>query len=107
MSSTTTKSQTLACTLTEGDLRNRRAWIAELTRDGLRGYDRVDLVLRLRYAPEAAPRVRAMMHKERACCEFLAFEMHQEPGEVWLTITAPEEARMMADALFEPFLPPR
>lgn len=45
------------------------------------------------------------MHKERACCEFLAFEMHQEPDEVWLAITAPEDARATADALFEPFLP--
>jgi hypothetical protein len=59
----------------------------------------------LRYAPEAASRVREMVRKEQACCAFLTFEMREEAGEVWLTIKAPEQARRTADALFEPFLP--
>jgi hypothetical protein len=105
MRSTATEDQPIACTLIEGDFRVRLAWIAELTRDALRGYERADLTLKLRYAREAAQRVQEMVRKERACCAFLTFEMREQADEVWLTIKAPEDARTTADALFEPFLP--
>jgi hypothetical protein len=45
-----------------------------------------------------------MMRKEETCCAFLTFEMHDLRDEVWWTITAPENARAVADALFEPFI---
>jgi len=99
--------QPIACTLTAGDLRNRLAWIATLNRDALRGYDRADLTLRLRYAPHAVQQVGELMRQEQACCAFLTFEMHEETDLVTLTIAAPEEARTTVDALFEPFLPAR
>jgi hypothetical protein len=105
MKSTATENRPIACTLIEGDFQDRLAWIAELTRDALRGYDRADLTLKLRYASEAVQCVRDLMCKERACCAFLTFEMLEHADEVWLTIKAPEDARTMADALFEPFLP--
>jgi hypothetical protein len=105
MRSTTTGSQAIACTLIEGDFRDRLAWIAELTRDALRGYDCADLMLKLRYAPEAVQRVQEMMRREQTCCAFLTFEMCEQADEVWLTIKAPENARTTADALFQPFLP--
>src|SRR5713226_5711289 len=79
----------IACTLAAEDFRDRLAWIAALTRDALRGYSRDDLVLNLRYAPEAASRVRELMLKEQVCCGFLAFEMYQHPDEVRLTIRRP------------------
>ena len=107
MTSTTTESQAIACTLIEGEFRDRLGWIAELTRDALLGYDRADLTLQLRYAPEAVQRVRELMRKEQACCGFLTFEMREHADEVWLTIKAPEDARTTTDALFEPFLPHR
>jgi hypothetical protein len=69
--------QPIACTLTAGDLRNRLAWIAMLNRDALGGYDRADLTLRLRYAPQAAQQVWELMLQEQACCAFLTFEMHE------------------------------
>jgi hypothetical protein len=97
-------SQPVACTLVGGDFQERIAWIATLTRDALQNYDRNDLVLNLRYAPEAASRVRAMMRREQACCAFLTFEMQEHPDEVRLTIMAPENARAVTDALFEPFI---
>jgi hypothetical protein len=100
----TMESQPVACTLAEGDFRERIVWIATLTRDALRSHERDDLVLNLRYAPEAASRVGEMMRKEQTCCAFLTFEMHEHPDEVRLTITAPENARAVADALFEPFI---
>ena len=96
--------QPVACTLAGGDFQERIAWIAMLAREALRSYDRDDLVLHLRYAPEATNRVREMMCKEETCCAFLTFEMHEFRDEVWLTITAPENARAVADALFEPFI---
>jgi hypothetical protein len=99
--------QPIACTLTTDDLRNRLVWITALNRDALRGYDRADLTLRLRYAPHAVQQVGELMRQEQACCAFLTFEMHEEPDAVTLTITASEEARTTVDALFEPFLPER
>ena len=99
--------QPIACTLTAGDLRNRLAWIAAFNRDALRGYDRADLTLRLRYAPHAVQQVGELMRQEQACCAFLTFEMHEEPDAVTLTITAPEAARSTVDALFEAFLTAR
>jgi hypothetical protein len=100
----TMESQPVACTLAGGDFQERVAWIATLTRDALQSYDRDDIVLHLRYAPEAASRVGQMMRKEETCCAFLTFEMHELRDEVWLTITAPKNARAVADALFEPFI---
>jgi hypothetical protein len=101
----TTDQQPIACTLTVGDLRDRLAWIATLNRDALRGYDRTDLTLRLRYAPQAVQQVRQLKRQEQACCAFLTFEMGEEPDAVTLTIKAPEEARSTVDALFEAFVP--
>ena len=105
MKSTATEIQPIACTLIEGDFRDRLAWIAELTRDALRDYERADLTLKLRYAREAVQRVQEMVRKERACCAFLTFEVREQAHELWLTIKAPEDARPTADALFDPFLP--
>jgi hypothetical protein len=106
MTDMTTEGQPIACTLAGEDFRERLAWIAALTREAMRSYERNDLVLNLRYAPEAASRVREMMRKEQTCCSFLTFEMQEHPDEVRLRIRAPENARASADALFEPFVAP-
>ena len=100
-----TDTQPVACTLTGDDFRDRLTWIGQLTRDALRGHERADLTLTLRYAREAGQRVQEMIRKERACCAFLTFETREQGEELWLTVTAPEAARPTADALFEPFLP--
>jgi hypothetical protein len=70
MKGNATENQPIACTLIDRDFRDRLAWIAELTRDALRGYERADLSLKLRYAGEATQRVQEMILKERACCDF-------------------------------------
>jgi hypothetical protein len=80
------------------------AWIGELTRDALRSHERQDLVLDLRYAPEAADRVREMVRKEQECCSFLTFAIREGLDEIRVTITAPEAARKAADELFERFV---
>ncbi len=99
------ESQPIACRLTGVDLQDRRAWIAELTRDALRGYERADLTLNLRYALQAMQRVKEMVSKERACCSFLSFEIREQADEVLLTIEAPEDAGQVVDTLFASFLP--
>jgi hypothetical protein len=95
----------IACTLSGEARQDRRAWIAALVRDALRGSERDDLTLRLRFAPEAIQRVRDMVRMEQACCGFLTFaiDARPHPREIWLTITAPEAARAAADAFFVPF----
>ena len=95
--------QLIACTLSGEARQDRRAWTATLVRDALRGSERDDLTLRLRFAPEAVQRIQDMVRKEQACCSFLTFEMDERPLELWLTIRAPEAARVAADALFAQF----
>jgi hypothetical protein len=51
---------------------------ATVWRDALRGHDRADLTLRLRYAPQAVQQVGELMRQEQTCCAFLTFEMHEE-----------------------------
>jgi hypothetical protein len=80
------------------------AWIGSLTRDALCSHERRDLVLDVRYAPEARDRVREMVRNEQACCSFLSFDLREEPTEIRVTITAPETAREAADMLFEQFV---
>jgi hypothetical protein len=101
---TLSNTQLIACTLTAGNFKDRIAWIGELTRDALRSHERQDLVLDLRYAPEAADRVREMVRKEQECCSFLTFAIREGLDEIRVTITAPEAARKAADELFERFV---
>src|SRR5215471_9790586 len=100
---TADQQQPIACTLSGEARQDRRAWIAALVRDALRGSERDDLTLRLRFAPEAVQRIRDMVRKEQACCSFLTFEMEERPQELWLIIRAPEAARAAADVLFSQF----
>ncbi len=101
---TLSNTQPIACTLAAGNFKDRMAWIGELTCDALRSHERQDLVLDLRYAPEAAGRVREMVRKEQECCSFLTFAMGEGLDEIRVTITAPEAARKAADELFEQFV---
>lgn len=82
----------IACTLSASDYRRRLAEIAALSRDALRHVECRGLTLDLRYAPEAAARVRQLVEQERACCAFLQFELHEEADEVRLLVTAPAAA---------------
>jgi hypothetical protein len=64
--------------------------------------ERRGLTLDLRYAPEAAVRVRQLVEQEGACCAFLQFELHESADEVRLLVTAPPAAaEAVPDLLFE------
>jgi hypothetical protein len=86
----------IACTLSPTDYRARLADIAALSREALRHVERRGLTLDLRYAPEAAARVRQLVERERTCCAFLQFDLQEDQHEVRLLVTAPPAA---ADAV--------
>src|ERR671919_1304737 len=103
MTVATSEPTPIACTLGSADFRQRLAWIADLNRDALRAQRREGLRLELTYAPAALDRVREMVARERNCCAFLTFDLQQEADAVRLVIEAPEDARDVLDAVFEPF----
>jgi hypothetical protein len=96
----------ITCTLSAGDYRERLAQIADLARDNLRSYERDGLILGLRYDVEATERVKEMVRREQECCAFLTFDLREERDGLLLTIIAPEEARIAAEAMFDQFIEP-
>ncbi len=96
----------IACTLSASDYRRRLSQIADLARDALRSHERNGLVLTLRYDATAAERVREVVRRERNCCGFLTFDCREDVNEVVVTISAPPEAQVAAEAMFEQFVMP-
>lgn len=82
----------IACTLSPAGYRARISEIAALSREALRRVELRGLTLDLRYAPEAAARVRRLVEQERICCAFLQFELHEHADEVRLLVTVPPAA---------------
>jgi hypothetical protein len=92
----------IACTLSPAGYRARLAEIADLSRQALRHVERRGLTLDLRYASEAAARVRRLVEEERRCCPFLQFDLHESAHEARLLVTAPPAAaEAVSDLLFE------
>lgn len=94
----------IACTLGAGDYQARMRWIADLNQRSLQGHRRDDLTLRIVYEAGALADVEQLVRQETACCSFLAFEIEQRPDSIHLVVTAPEDARLAADTLFENFI---
>src|SRR5689334_16947588 len=94
----------IACTLGADEAPDRLAWIAALNRDALQSYERRDRVLELHYQRDAIERVRELVRREKACCAFLRFGLHEEPDEVRLLITVPESAGDATEVLFAQFV---
>ncbi len=95
----------IACSLGDGDFRERVAFIRDLARRSLRSSRREPLRLHLVYAPEARAELGELVSKESACCSFLHFDLWHDGEAVRLTITAPIEALGAADELFAHFAP--
>ncbi len=95
----------IACTLTATDFKARAAIIRELASGSLLAGRRKPLQLHLTYAANASANVRDVIRQEQACCGFLTFEVREDVAGVHVTVTAPEQARESADALFAHFLP--
>jgi hypothetical protein len=99
-----TSGSPIACTLDAGDYKERLVQIAELGRDALRSYERDGLVLRLRYDASYSDRVREMVRREQECCGFLSFETERAGEEIVVTVAAPAEASVAAEAMFDQFV---
>ncbi|MDB5577440.1 MAG: hypothetical protein JWR80_2616 [Bradyrhizobium sp.] len=95
----------IACTLTQGDLKEPVQWIRNLAHESLRDARREPLALHLTYDVSAASRVRQMVRKEKVWCAFLHFDLREDAGGVHLSIVAPEDARETANDLFAHFAP--
>jgi hypothetical protein len=93
----------IACTLGAGDYKERQAWIAGLNAASLQDVKQEDLRLELTYAASARKAVLELARREQDCCGFLSFIVSELPGQVRLTITAPERAREAGLAMFETF----
>jgi hypothetical protein len=104
MNSAATTPQTIACTLSAGDYRDRLQQITGLARDSLISHDRKGLVLTLRYDASAADRVKEMVRREQECCPFLNFTVREETSQIVVNVTAPEEAREASETMFEQFV---
>lgn len=91
----------IACTLDLGDFKTRIAWIRDVNQRALQSHARDDLTLRLTYAPDAADLARELVRRETSCCGFLRFDLHEAPDGVHVIVTAPEEARVAAETMFE------
>jgi hypothetical protein len=80
------------CALNPGALRIRLAEIADLNRTALRGSQRDERRLTLRYDPASRPAVMEMISREEICCGFLRFMVGDAPGGLIVVIEAPDEA---------------
>lgn len=103
MNSRDTPDTPIACTLGAGAFEERLTQIAELNRFALKCIRREGERLTLVYDPRAAARVREMVRRERECCAFLKFRLNEDANGPVLVITAPESARDVLDAIFDPF----
>lgn len=99
----------IACSLSATELPARLALIAELGRDALLDARIDGSRARLRFAVGAGvrERVAAVVAAESHCCAFLTMHISEPPGDVVLTIDAPEDAEPVLAELVDAFRCPR
>jgi hypothetical protein len=90
----TAESTPIACTLSDAELIDRGAWIADKVmshclevRAAPHGY-----ALRFADSDEVSDTLLQLIRQERECCRFFRFTLDYEPdlGPIWLTIQGPE-----------------
>lgn len=95
----------VACTLGSAALDRRLAWIRRVTEHSLLSHRLDAKVLRLTYRGDALPDIEQIVAQERECCAFMRYSLESSPGEVRLTIEAPDVVGPDAKWLFDQFLP--
>jgi hypothetical protein len=90
---------TIACTLTSAELRARRAQVAAIAERSLRSRRRIPRGARLVFESSAEPALRELVALEAECCPFLALDLRRVGDALELTITGPEEASTVIEAL--------
>jgi hypothetical protein len=89
----------IACTLTGASLAERAAWLRRLGDAALVEGAREGNRLLLEFRPEAADDVRELVRAENECCPFLGFEVRATEEAVGLTVTGPQDAGPVLDAM--------
>jgi hypothetical protein len=90
---------TIACTLTTPELRARRAHVAAIAQRSLRARRHVPRGEQLTFDQAAAPALRELVALEAECCPFLMLDLRTAGDAVVLTITGPDEAAPVIQAL--------
>ncbi|MEO0912227.1 MAG: hypothetical protein AAFY59_04455 [Pseudomonadota bacterium] len=94
----------IACSLTQPELRQRKADIRENLTPHLRASAHADGVSRLAFARPAVSRAQLerLIELEQACCPFLSFEISERDNEFTLIVSGPEGSETFVRDLFSP-----
>ncbi|MGY4510231.1 hypothetical protein ACVIN2_003685 [Bradyrhizobium sp. USDA 3650] len=95
----------IACTLSASSYHERVKSIRALASHSLISARRGPLSLHLVYAADALGEVRALVRAEQSCCAFLDILTIEKNDGVHVTITAPPDAALAAEDLFNHFAP--
>jgi hypothetical protein len=100
-----TDAKPVACSLSAGDLEQRLAAIAAIGADSLiaRSVEGGRHELRFRADATTRERLEAIVAAEAECCSFLDLALHEDGGELVLSIAAPTDAQPIADELAAAF----
>ena len=79
----------IVCTLDAAALGDRVAQMRAIGADGLTGASFEGDQARLRFRPEVAARLEAVVAAERDCCAWLGLDLAREGDALELTLTAP------------------
>lgn len=95
----------IACTLFPVEFKDRAARINKLAIEALITHHVQEDTAHLLYRLEAKDAVEQLVRQEQACCGFLSFEIMHRAAGIAVRITAPEDAKADAAALFAHFAP--
>jgi hypothetical protein len=95
----------LACSLDVGDLEQRLAEIAAVGAKSLisRESDEDRHLLRFRADADTRRRLETIVAAEAKCCTFLDLSLHEESGELLLSIATQQDATALAEGLANAF----
>jgi hypothetical protein len=100
-----TREEPIACSLGASDLRQRLSEIAAVGADSLieRSIVGDRHLLRFRSNARTRRRLEAIIAAEAQCCAFLHLSLDEQGDELALSIDAPEDGQLTADALAAAF----
>lgn len=95
----------VSCTLTEAQIRQRRAEVLEKIRERVREYKSLadGYALRFDASEDNLNQLTHLIQLERQCCAFLRFQLTVEPngGPFWLEMTGPEGTKEFIESGME------
>jgi hypothetical protein len=92
----------IACSLNADELPRRLAEMGAIGREALRGVE-PDRVLHFGADPSTRDRLEAVIAAEAKCCRFLTVELHEDAGELLLSIRGPDQAEPVIRELIDAF----